>query len=72
VGVLEEDAEREASELHVVDQWCYFGTARTEAEVPELLADTRRLRFDPDQYKILAKHLASRRARVLELPCVPA
>jgi DNA polymerase-3 subunit epsilon len=72
VGVLEEDAEREASELHVVDQWCYLGTARTEADVPELLADTRPLRFDPDQYKILARHLASRRARVLELPCAPA
>jgi len=72
VGVLEEDAEREASELHVVDQWCYLGTARTESEVPELLAGARRLRFDPDQYRILAKHLASRRARVLELACTPS
>ena len=72
VGVLEEDAEREASELHVVHQWCYLGTAKTEADVPELLASAHRLRFDLDQYKILAKHLASRRARVLELPCTPS
>jgi DNA polymerase III subunit epsilon len=69
VGVLEEDAERETSELHVVHQWCYLGTARTEDEVPELLAGARRLRFDLDQYKILAKHLTGRRARVIELAC---
>ena len=69
VGVLEQDAGREASELHVVHQWCYLGTARTESEVPELLAGARRLRFDLDQYKILAKHLTGRRARVIELAC---
>jgi DNA polymerase-3 subunit epsilon len=67
VGVLEEDAEREASELHVVHQWCYLGTAKTEGDVPELLAGARRLRFDLDQYKILARHLTSRRTRVIEL-----
>jgi DNA polymerase-3 subunit epsilon len=67
VGVLEEDAEREASELHVVHQWCYLGTARSEADVPGLLEGARRLSFDPDQYKILAKHLAARRTRVIEL-----
>jgi DNA polymerase-3 subunit epsilon len=72
VGVLEEDAEREASELHVVHQWCYLGTARSEAEVPELLEGARRLAFDPDQYKILAKHLTARRARVIELTGAPA
>jgi DNA polymerase-3 subunit epsilon len=67
VGVLEEDAEREASELHVVHQWCYLGTAKAEAEVPELLGGARRLRFDLDQYKILARHLTRRRTRVIEL-----
>jgi DNA polymerase III subunit epsilon len=67
VGVLEEDAEREASELHVVHQWCYLGTAKAEGDVPELLAGARRLRFDLDQYKILARHLTGRRARVIEL-----
>jgi DNA polymerase-3 subunit epsilon len=67
VGVLEEDRQREASELHVVHQWCYLGTAKSEAEVPELIEGARRLAFDPDQYKILAKHLTARRARVIEL-----
>jgi DNA polymerase-3 subunit epsilon len=67
VGVLEEDAARDASELHVVHQWCYLGTARSEAEVPELLEGARRPAFDPDQYRILAKHLSTGRARVIEL-----
>jgi len=72
VGVLEEDAGREAVELHVVDQWCYLGTAKSEADVPELLEGARRLRFDPDQYRILSKHLVSGRARVVELARAPA
>jgi DNA polymerase-3 subunit epsilon len=69
VGVLEEDEAREATELHVIHQWCYLGTARSEDEVPGLLEGTRRLRFDLDQYRILSKHLAARRTRVVELPC---
>ncbi len=71
VGVVEEDAERETSELHVVHQWCYLGTARSEDEVPGLLEGTSRLRFDLDQYKILARHLNARRTRVVELQCTP-
>jgi DNA polymerase-3 subunit epsilon len=69
VGVVEEDASREATELHVIHQWCYLGTARTEDEVPALLEQVRRLRFDPDQYKVLARYLGTKRARVRELPC---
>ena len=69
VGVVEEDEAREATELHVIHQWCYLGTARSEDEVPELLEGTRRLRFDLDQYRILSKHLAARHTRVVELPC---
>lgn len=69
VGVVEEDASREATELHVIHQWCYLGTARTEDEVPALLEQSRRLHFDPDQYKLLARYLGTKRARVRELPC---
>jgi DNA polymerase-3 subunit epsilon len=69
VGVVEEDPERETTDLHLVHQWCYLGTAKSEAEVPELLEGARRLRFDLDQYKILARHLTAKRARVVELPC---
>ena len=69
VGVVEEDAARAATEVHVVHQWCYVGTARAEDEVPALLESARRPRFDLDQYKILQRHLRARRARVVELAC---
>jgi DNA polymerase-3 subunit epsilon len=72
VGVVEEDAAREATEVHVVNQWCYVGTARTEDEVPALVAAARRPRFDLDQYRILRRHLAAKRARVVELACTPS
>ncbi len=69
VGVVEEDAGREATEVHVVHQWCYLGTARSEDEVPELLGRARRPAFDPDQYKLLVRHLLAKRARIVELAC---
>jgi DNA polymerase-3 subunit epsilon len=72
VGVVEEDAAREATEVHVVSQWCYVGTARSEDEVPALLEAARRPRFDPDQYKILLRHLTTKRVRVVELACTPS
>ncbi len=72
VGVVEEDAAREATELHVVNQWCYVGTARSEDEVPALVEAARRPRFDLDQYKILLRHLTAKRARVVELACTPS
>jgi DNA polymerase-3 subunit epsilon len=72
VGVVEEDAAREATEVHVVNQWCYVGTARSQDEVPALVEAARRPRFDLDQYRILQRHLAAKRARVVELACTPS
>jgi len=71
VGVVEEDPVRETTDLHLVHQWCYLGTAKSEAEVPELLEGARNhsMRFDLDQYRILARHLTAKRARIVELPC---
>jgi DNA polymerase-3 subunit epsilon len=69
VGVVEGDAGREATELHVVHRWCYLGTARSEDEVPGLLEAARRPAFDLDQYKLLVRHLLARRARIVELAC---
>jgi DNA polymerase-3 subunit epsilon len=40
---------------HVIDAWCYLGTARTEDEVWSLL-ETGNPRFDRDTYRILVKH----------------
>ena len=67
VGVVEEDRERETSEVHVVHNWCYLGTAQSESELAELLEGGSRIRFDLDQYKILARHLLKAGARVVEL-----
>ncbi len=54
---------QEGGVLHVVDAWCYLGTATQEADIHELL-DSGRPTFDLDIYKILVKALRS-------LPAVP-
>jgi DNA polymerase-3 subunit epsilon len=68
IGVLESDPEREAADVHVVHHWRYLGTARSEAEVSDLLESGRRPGFDLDQYRILARHLAKRGVRRIDLP----
>lgn len=47
---------QEGDELHVVDHWCYLGTAKNEAEVHDLLGSSRPA-FDRDTYLILSKAL---------------
>lgn len=66
LGVVEEDRTRDATEVHVLDRWCYLGTATSDAEVAELL-EARRPRFDYDHYRILSRHLGKRGVRVVEL-----
>lgn len=48
---------REGEEAHVIDSWRYLGSARSAAEIHDLLA-AGRPQFDRDTYKILAKHAA--------------
>jgi DNA polymerase-3 subunit epsilon len=47
---------REEDEAHVIENWRYLGTARSEAELWTLL-DSGRPQFDRDTYKILARHV---------------
>ena len=47
---------REANELHVIDHWCYLGTARSDNEVEDLLTQGRPA-FDRDTYRTLVKAL---------------
>ncbi|CAM9623133.1 unnamed protein product, partial [Phaeothamnion confervicola] len=69
IGLVEKDPERDATDIHVVSNWCYFGTARTEEELAALLESPPRGRFDVDQYKILVKYVNGRsRMKVVELP----
>ena len=51
---------REGDELHLVDHWCYLGTARTDQEIDELLRQGRPA-FDRDTYMTLQKALKSSR-----------
>jgi DNA polymerase-3 subunit epsilon len=66
LGVVEHDRARDATEVHVLDRWCYLGTATSDAEVAELLEE-RRPRFDYDHYRILSRHLGRRGVRVVPL-----
>ncbi|MDX8126044.1 exonuclease domain-containing protein [Methylomonas sp. OY6] len=47
---------REGAELHVIDRWCYLGTAKNEADIAELLQSGRPA-FDRDTYMLLSKSL---------------
>lgn len=67
VGVVERDAAREATEVHVVDRWCWLGSARSESEIAALLERARPPRFDIDQYRILSRHLSGGKAEIVEL-----
>jgi DNA polymerase-3 subunit epsilon len=67
LGVVETDREREATEVHVVDRWCYLGTARSDADVADLLEARRGARFDYDHYRILSRHLSKPGVRVVPL-----
>ena len=69
VGLVESDAGREATEIHVAHNWCYLGTARSEDELAAMVESPPRGRFDHDHYAILTKFLGARpRTRVIELP----
>lgn len=54
---------REGHEVHVIDHWSYLGSAKTEAEIWQLL-ETGRPQFDRDTYRILQK--ASARLSLLK------
>ncbi len=66
LGIVERRRGEEAAEVHVVDRWCYLGTARSDEEVGDLLASRTRP-FDYDHYRILARHLAKRGVRTVAL-----
>jgi DNA polymerase-3 subunit epsilon len=72
LGIVERDRDREATEVHVVDRWCYLGAASSDTELAELLGSARPPRFDYDHYKILARHLAKKGMRTLKLTACTA
>jgi DNA polymerase-3 subunit epsilon len=57
IGIREHDSARGRSEVHVLDRWCYFGTARSDADLSELLENPRPNVFSLESYKVLARFL---------------
>jgi DNA polymerase-3 subunit epsilon len=55
---------QEGDDLHLVDRWCYLGTAKSEQEIAVLLARGRPV-FDRDSYLVLSKALKTN--KVVEL-----
>ncbi|AEG00400.1 3'-5' exonuclease family protein [Methylomonas methanica] len=47
---------READDVHIIDHWCYLGTAKTDTEIDEVL-NAGRPAFDRDTYMTLCKAL---------------
>jgi DNA polymerase-3 subunit epsilon len=58
IALREADAYRGVSEIHVLDRWRYFGSARTETELAELLEQRELPPFDIDHYRLLTRHLS--------------
>ena len=70
IAVRERDPHSERVDIHLVDDWRYFGTASSDAELHELAQAQRPVAFDAETYKILARLLRSlpRSCEILELP----
>ncbi len=68
VGIRERSGR--AMDVHVVRNWRYVGTARSDEELAEVLASAEHAAFDIDLYRILVRHLNGRRHRgaVFTLP----
>ena len=59
---------RERADIHVINDWRYIGTARTEPEIFDLL-ESRLPRFDEDIFQLLARALARLpRRKLIYLP----
>jgi DNA polymerase-3 subunit epsilon len=52
------EAHGDRCEVHVIDRWRYLGSARTDAEVHELVWESRELPFDLDTYRILSRYFS--------------
>jgi DNA polymerase-3 subunit epsilon len=64
IGLVEKSGDR-TTEVHVVNNWCYLGTAKSDDALWRLLEEApRRPAFDIDTYKILSKALSQRKLTV--------
>ena len=63
IGLVERDAE--LTQIHVVNHWCYLGSAATPDEARQL--STLAAGFDADGYKILCRPVLTRSVELLSL-----
>ncbi len=61
IAVREADPYRALAEIHVLDQWRYLGSARTEIELAALLEQRELPAFDIDHYRLLSRYLRNAR-----------
>jgi DNA polymerase-3 subunit epsilon len=61
IALREADAYRGLSEIHVLDQWRYLGSARTDPELAALAEQRELPLFDVDHYRVLTRHLTHAR-----------
>jgi len=69
IGIKEHDTASGRSAMHVIDRWCYLGTARSEADLQDLLEARAAAGFDAADYRLLSKVLpaAGTQGRIIEL-----
>jgi len=72
VALVETAPDGVRQQAHVVNNWCYLGSADAEADVWSLLEESpARPAFDVDTYKILVRALAMGQLQVRPLPQRP-
>lgn len=67
VGLIEGSGQGR-TDVHLVNNWCYLGTAQSEEQVWHLLEESsQRPAFDRDTYKILSKAMLNGALKIREL-----
>jgi len=70
VGLREYNSQTERSDIHVFEQWCHLATVQSEAQLQEVLENSKEaLAFDLDTYRLALKHLipgSGHRPQVIE------
>lgn len=67
VGLVETDSWTGRRDIHVADAWRWLGSAQSEEEVWQLLAEGTPRGFDAEEYRILQKAVKSGKLEVLPL-----
>lgn len=68
IALREHDALTGRTDLHVIRDWCWLGTATDESELESLIDAPPRPEFDPGVMRLLLRTLAHGRHEVIALP----